>query len=164
MSRSLPKLEKASSGGLRIGLRCLLVGPSGDAGLGKESRVAVSGTGDEWARVICGARRREPEDLERAWPMANGERGRGRNGNATFGMPEVEEMAAVDSGAVARRGLSGLIIGDEVGGLFSSASAGGRGRGLLAITGGSDILGTMPGVCQDIARSEDICTSILLGS
>ena len=38
------------------------------------------GTGDEWARVICGADRDPPEERERAWPLVRGERVRGRKG------------------------------------------------------------------------------------
>lgn len=37
----------------------------------------VLGTGEECARVICGAESEPPDERERAWPLVKGERVRG---------------------------------------------------------------------------------------
>ena len=110
-----------------MGLRCLPDGPRGDAGLGSGNRVVAAGTGEECARVICGARSRDPEDLEREWPLAKGERGRGRNANVEVWMLENADNISVPSGAVTRRRVGGLFLGEEDVGLLGRTSPGGGG-------------------------------------
>ena len=66
----------------------------------------VSGTGDECARVICGALRELLlEDLDLRWPLAKGERVRGRIGKEDTDKFEKRDEAVGVSGAVARRGV-----------------------------------------------------------
>lgn len=106
MSKWLLKLEKDSSDCLLMGLRCRRGGPRGLAGRGIIGRPAVLGTGDECARVICGALREAlPEDLDLRWPLANGERVRGRKGKDDTERVEKGGRAVGVSGSVARRGV-----------------------------------------------------------
>ena len=66
----------------------------------------VVGTGDECARVICGALREPPpEDLDLRWPLEKGERVRGRSGKEDTERFEKGDEAVGVSGAVARRGV-----------------------------------------------------------
>lgn len=95
MSSWLLKLEYDSSDCFLIGLRCRREGPRGLDGRCMIGRAAVLGTGDECARVICGALRELlPEDLDLRWPLAKGDRVRGRSG------AERLDVAMVVSGAV----------------------------------------------------------------
>ena len=105
MSNWLLKLENDSSDCLLMGLRCRRGGPRGLAGRCMVGRHVVVGTGDECARAICGAPREVlPEDLDRRWPLARGERGRGLSGREDVERFEKGDGARGVSGAVARRG------------------------------------------------------------
>lgn len=106
MSNWLLKLENDSSDCLLMGLRCRGEGPRGLDGRCTTGRVVVLGTGDECARVISGALREAlPEDLDLRWPLAKGERVRGRNGKEDTERVEKGDGAVDVSGAVARRGV-----------------------------------------------------------
>ena len=108
MSNWLLKLEKDSSDCLLMGLRWRRGDPRGLDGRGIIGRPAVLGTGDECARVICGAVREPlPEDLDLRWPLAKGERVRGRSGRDDTERFEKGDGAVGVSGAVARRGVYG---------------------------------------------------------
>ena len=106
MSNWLLKLENDSSDCLLIGLRCRRGVPKGLDGRGIIGRAVVLGTGDECARVICGAVREPlPEDLDLKWPLAKGERVRGRDGKDDSERFEKGDGAAGVSEAMARRGV-----------------------------------------------------------
>ncbi len=106
MSKWLLKLENGSSDCLLMGLRCRRGGPRGLDGRCTIGRQVVLGAGDECARVICGALREPlPEDLDLRWPLAKGERGRGRNGKDETERVENGDEAVGVSGAVDRRGV-----------------------------------------------------------
>ena len=108
MSSWLLKLEKDSSDGLLMGLRRRRGGPRGLGGLGITGRAVVFGTGEECARVICGALNEPlPEDLDLRWPLANGERVRGRSGRDDTERAEKGVGAVRVSGTVVRRGVWG---------------------------------------------------------
>ena len=108
MSSWLLKLEKDSSDGLLMGLRRRRGGPRGLGGLGITGRAVVFGTGEECARVICGALKEPlPEDLDLRWPLANGERVRGRSGRDDTERAEKGVGAVRVSGAVVCRGVWG---------------------------------------------------------
>ena len=84
----------------------------------------VLGTGDECARVICGAvRELLPEDLDLRWPLAKGERVRGRSGSEDMERFENGDGVLGVSGAVDLRGVYGR--GDW--------SIGRAGKGLLLV-------------------------------
>jgi len=79
ISSWLPKLEKDSSEGFRIGLRWRPGVLKGEVERGVVVwLLLLSGMGEECARAMCGAKRGLPEERDRAWPRAKGERGRGR--------------------------------------------------------------------------------------
>ena len=144
MSNWLPKLEKVSSVGFLIGLRCRLGGPRGLDGRVRK-RSATLGTGEEWARVIWGAEGAPLEECERAWPRAKGERVRGRSGRVVVEKLERGDSVEGESGAVARRGVSGrgadISVGRAGRGLRSASSRSTRG-GFIMI-GGSITRGAM---------------------
>ena len=94
------------------------------------ARPFASGPGEEYARAIGGARKTDPDDLERACPRANGERVRGRSGRVEGAPFERGETKGTGSGAVARLGVQGLRSG--VCGASSSCGGGG-GKGLSVI-------------------------------
>jgi len=144
MSSWFPKLENVSSVAFRIGLRCLSGGPKGLEGRVIRGLPVVFGTGEECARVIWGAEREEEDDRERAWPLAKGDRVRGRIGGVA------ERLAKGDGArgefeAVARGGVSGRKPVRSVGrggralrGASSTSRVGGG-----SIMGGSVTRGTM---------------------
>ena len=155
ISRELLKLEKVSSEDLRSGLRWRLEGPSN----GEEGRTTKlpleSGTGEEWARAICGADRVLCEERDRAWPRAYGDLVRGRKGRLGVALFKKGERVCGDSGAVARRGVSGRsrafscitdvftnisCIG-KLGSGFSAEISGMRGRGMSRV--GTDTRGAI---------------------
>lgn len=141
------KLEKDSSDDFLRGLRWRLGGPKGDGGLGMK-RFVVSGTGEEWALAICGARRELPEDRERAWPLVKGERVRGRRGREAVGVFTIGRAGDWVSWTMARPGVSGR---SSVG----SSEGGGLGRGFI-VNGrteggstGSETRGAMVMICVE---------------
>ena len=106
MSNWLLKLENDSSDCLLMGLRCRRGNPRGLDGRGSIGRPVVLGTGDECALVICGALREPlPEDLDLRWPLAKGDRGRGRCGRDNTERFEKGDGRVGVFGAVARRGV-----------------------------------------------------------
>ena len=144
MSNWLPKLEKVSSVGFLIGLRCRLGGPKGLDGRVRNLS-ATLGTGEEWARVIWGAEGVPLEERERAWPRAKGERVRGRSGRVVVDKLDRGDSVDGDSGAVARRGVSGrgadISVGRAGRGLRSASSRSTLGG--FIIIGGSITRGAM---------------------
>jgi len=141
MSSWLPKLENVSSVGLRIGLRCRREGaPKGLDGRGE----SVLGTGEECARIICGAEREEEEDRERAWPLAKGERVRGRRGRFGGRLAKGDGVRG-EAGSVAGRCVFGSEVVRFVGrggrALRGASSTSRLGGG--SIIGGSETRGTM---------------------
>lgn len=108
----------------------------------------VFGTGDECARVICGAEREPPEDRDREWPLVKGERVRGRSGTVDVERVEKGDWTRGESGAVALlmvsareslgskdRALRGV---SRRGGLSSTSTLGGT-----MVIGDSDTRGAM---------------------
>lgn len=152
ISSWLLKLENDSSDCLLMGLRCRREGPRGLDGRCMIGRPVVLGTGEECARVICGAVREPlPEDLDLRWPLAKGERVRGRNGKDD--MERFENGAGVVgvSGAVDRRGARGRgdsMLGRPGNGFMkgdssTSSMASSSWREGIMTTGGSDEWGVM---------------------
>jgi len=62
----------------------------------------VFGVGEECARAICGADREPPDDRERVWPLAKGERVRGGSGIVDVVRVEKGMWTTGESGTVAR--------------------------------------------------------------
>ena len=151
MSNWLLKLENDSSVCLLMGLRCRREAPRGLDGRFMVGRPAVLGTGEECARVICGAVREPlPEDLDLRWPLAKGERVRGRIGKDD--MERFENGAGVVgvSGAVDRRGawgrghsMPGRRGKDFMRGDSSTSSMTSSSRGGIMTIGASDQRGAM---------------------
>lgn len=147
MSNWLLKLENDSSDCLRMGLWRRRGDPRGLDERGTIGRPVLLGTGDECARAICGAVREPlPEDLDLRWPLAKGERVRGRSGREDTERVENGDGVVGVSGAVDRRGVQGR--GD------SSVGRGGKGLARLD-SSTSSMTSSLTGCFMAIGSSED---------